>query len=361
MPVRNQQNFMSHSIRFFLVASWFACGLPIRAEDSPVTATIETTLATDGDQIRQLAFDGDPSTSFVSDGNPKPGDHFTLVFDKPVDLQSLTVTTGRADGRDLLDEGAVELSTDGKSFERMTSFTRGAAQLATVGRSTKAVRIATSAELPHALAIRELAIESEPPVTVFLYPVEFVVDTSDAPEMKEWIDNAAATCQRAYPMMNEELKAEGYKPPRLITMTLKSEYRGVAATSENRIVGSVKFFKEHPDDIGAMIHETVHVVQSYRGRRNPGWLVEGVADYVRFFKYEPGNLGPINARRAHYNGSYRVSAAFLAFLVERYDKDIVRQLNQLMRAGEYRDETFKVLTGKTLDELDDEWRATLAG
>ena len=43
-----------------------------------------------------------------------------------------------------------------------------------------------------------------------------------------------------------------------------------------------------------MIHETCHVVQRYRGRGNPGWLVEGVADYVRFFVYEPGKAGPVN-------------------------------------------------------------------
>lgn len=351
---------MSRSIRFFFVMLSFVSGTPRHENDSRVTATIETTLATASDQVRQLAFDGDPSTSFVSDGNPKEGDHFTLRFDNPVKLRSLTVTTGRADGGDFLEQGLIELSTDGKSFERMAGFASGAAQITSVDRSTHAVRIAASADSSHPVAIRELIIDSEPPVAVFLYPVEFVVDTSDAPEMKEWIDNAAAACQRAYPMINEELKADGYKAPRLITMTLKNDYQGVAEVSENRIVGSVQFFKDHPDDIGAMIHETVHVVQSYRGRRNPGWLVEGVADYVRFFKYEPGNLGTIDVQRAHYNGSYRVSAAFLAFIVERYDKEIVRKLNQLMRAGEYCDEAFKELTGKNVDELDEEWRAMLA-
>jgi len=59
----------------------------------------------------------------------------------------------------------------------------------------------------------------------------------------------------------------------------------VAATAGDRITGSVQFFKAHPDDLGAMIHETVHVVQHYQRRRNnPSWLVEGVADYVRFFE-----------------------------------------------------------------------------
>lgn len=356
---------MHSYLRFFLVAASVFYSSTAQAEpeaktdDSLVTASMESTLATAGDQIRQLAFDGDEDTSFVSLTNPTANDHFTIVFDKPVALNSITVTTGRPDGGDALTSGAVEVSSDGKAFERLAEFTDGVAQLKPDGRQVRAVRIALTADLPHPLIIRELAIESQPPVAVFQYPVEFIIDVSDAPEMKDWVENTARTCERAYPMINEELKSDGYKPPRLIWMALKTDYRGVAATGGDHIVGAVKFFQEHPDDVGAMVHETVHVVQHYRGRRNPGWLVEGVADYVRFFKFEPGNLGPIDARRAHYNGSYRVSAAFLAYLVETYDKDLVRKLNQLLRAGEYRHEVFKELTGKDLDVLDEEWRATL--
>src|SRR5206468_483753 len=103
-------------------------------------------------------------------------------------------------------------------------------------------------------------------------------------------------------------KSEGYRPTTQISLSIKKDYNGVAEASGNRIKGSVKFFKEHPDDLGAMIHETCHVVQHYRGRGNPGWLVEGVADYVRFFVYEPGKAGPVNPRRAHYNNSYRTTA-----------------------------------------------------
>ena len=53
----------------------------------------------------------------------------------------------------------------------------------------------------------------------------------------------------------------------------------MAATSGVLITGSVKYFRAHPDDFGAMVHETVHCVQSYGDRSNPGWLVEGIADY----------------------------------------------------------------------------------
>ncbi len=178
--------------------------------------------------------------------------------------------------------------------------------------------------------------------------------------MKEWADRAARICERQYPMINEELKSDGFRPTRLVRMTMKKDHKqNVAEVRGDRITGSVKWFTEHPDDVGAMVHETVHVVQGYRLPGNPGWLVEGIADYIRFFKYEPGKLGPIDKKRAHYDGSYRVTAAFLAYLTEKYDKQLVRKLNKMMREGEYKEEAFKIGTGKTLAELDKEWRATL--
>jgi hypothetical protein len=73
---------------------------------------------------------------------------------------------------------------------------------------------------------------------------------------------------------------------------------------------------------GAVVHELVHVVQSYgRVRRTdpdatraPGWLVEGIADYIRWFLYEPETRGAeINERnlsRARYDASYRVTGTF---------------------------------------------------
>jgi hypothetical protein len=100
-------------------------------------------------------------------------------------------------------------------------------------------------------------------------------------------------------------------------------------------------------------------VQLYRSRRNPGWLVEGIADYVRFFMYEPGKIGRLNADRAKYNDSYRVTAAFLAYVTEQHDPLIVTKLNSIMRAGKYREEVWKEITGKTVEELNQEWRRSL--
>jgi hypothetical protein len=253
----------------------------------------------------------------------------------------------------------LEISETGKKFEPAAKFTEGSVWQKLDRGLVKAVRIQPSEDLKHPLAIREIMIESDPPVAVFKYPVEFFVDVTDAPEMKDWAEKAAEVCERQYPMICEELKSDGYVPPHSVLMALKNDYKGVAATSGSRIVGSVKYFKAHPNDVGAMVHETVHVVQRYRGGGNPGWLVEGIADYIRFFKYEPGKLHKLDPGNARYDGSYRVSAAFLDYLTNKYDPQIVRKLNQIMRQGKYKDEVFKEMTNKTLPELDQEWQATL--
>jgi hypothetical protein len=89
--------------------------------------------------------------------------------------------------------------------------------------------------------------------------------------------------------------------------------------------------------------------------------VEGVADYYRFFKYEPGKLGVrLTPERAKYDASYRVTAAFLAFVTETYDPLLVKKLNAAMREGKYKPELWKELTGKTVEELGRDWQNSLA-
>ena len=156
----------------------------------------------------------------------------------------------------------------------------------------------------------------------------------------------ARVCERQYPMICDELASDGFKPLTVIHMALKNNYNGVAAAGGGRITGSVKYFLAHPDDVGAMVHETVHCVQLYRGRGNPGWLVEGVADYLRFFRYEALKPRPLAPERAKFDGSYRTTAAFLAFVTEKYDPQIVRKLNAIMREGKYKPEVWKDLTSR---------------
>jgi hypothetical protein len=123
--------------------------------------------------------------------------------------------------------------------------------------------------------------------------------------------------------------------------------------------------------VGAVFHELVHVVQQYgRVRRNnpaatstPGWVVEGIPDYIRWYIFEPQTRGaeiaPRNIERARYDASYRVSANFLNWVVANHDKDLVRKLNVVAREGNYSADLWTKLTGHTLQDLGDKWKASL--
>jgi len=351
-PIQSEELLPEHA----LSKNGLLSARPVQRQ--PVHATIETSLRTAPGEIRQFAFDGDPDSFFGSAHNATRTDHFTVLFDQPVSVKSVTVTTGRPlSGSDRLDAGVLEGSTDGNSFTKLAQFEGGVGRVEAAGLRLMAIRLRPTLDLQHPLTVREFAIESDPPVAAFKYPVEVVVDVTEAPEMKPWAESAARVCELAYPMINDELRSDGFKPPRLITVRLKNDYLGVAETpGGGQITASADYFKTHPDDVGALVYLTVHAVQGYPSYRNPRWLADGIADYVRFFKFEPGKLRPRNPDLERFDSSSRATAAFLAYLAMEYDRGIVRKINHIMRQGVYSEEIFQALTGKTVRQLDDEWR-----
>lgn len=189
--------------------------------------------------------------------------------------------------------------------------------------------------------------------------LDFTIDTTETPELKDWADKLRPEVEKWYPRIVQYLPSDGYSAPQSFTITFKN-MDGVAYTSGTSVVCAAAWFKAHPDDQGAVIHELVHVVQQYRSRRNPGWLVEGVADYIRWIKYEPPTKRPHpNPARAKYTDSYRTTAAFLEFVAANYDHEIAVQLNEAMREGRYRPELWSEYTGKTVDDLWAEYVKTL--
>ena len=352
------------SILFVAYVLTAADAPPVASAAAPVEATVETSLTTAVPQIRMFAFDGDANSYFASSNNAGPDDHFTLVFDKAVAVNAIGIQTGRVKGGDALDKGNLEVSEDGKKFETLAAFADGAVKADAKGRNLIAIRIKPMDDLKHPLAVREFSIESTPPVTTFKYPVEVLVDVTDVPEMKEWTEKSARINERAYQSICAELISDGFTPRTVVPMVMKNDYKGVAATyntqTTSKIVGSPAYFKSHDKDFGAMVHEMVHVVQNYHSRSNPGWLVEGLADYIRNYRWEPKKPRLLKPEQAKYDGSYQITARFLAFLMDTYDPHIVTTLNRIMREGKYTENTFKTLTKKTLPELGEEWKASLA-
>ena len=135
--------------------------------------------------------------------------------------------------------------------------------------------------------------------------------------------------------------------------------KGVAYTSGNTITIAGDWIKKSPDDYGMVVHELTHVIQQYRRtKRTDGWLVEGIADYVRYFKYEPGPSIGRMGRNANYRQGYRTAARFLDWIERTHDKGIVVKVNKALRKGEYKDDLFKEDTGKSLDDLWAEFSAS---
>lgn len=201
------------------------------------------------------------------------------------------------------------------------------------------------------------------------------IDTSKAPELKQWAEQTLApVLVEWYPKLVAMMPSEGYSAPNKFSISIRPG-DGVAATGGTRIgVNSTWLAKEvNREGVGAIIHEVVHVIQQYNwgGRRNggnppPNWLTEGIPDYIRFFKYEPQSHGAdmvwLKARpntALNYDKLYRISANFLDYVVVNYgaDKNLVEKMNAACRQGTYTDQMWKDLTGKTLVELNDEWKA----
>jgi hypothetical protein len=200
------------------------------------------------------------------------------------------------------------------------------------------------------------------------------IDTSETPDLTEWAHKELApVLQNWYPKIIKMLPSEGYQAPGSVRITFSPNMRGVAATSGTSVRCGAGWFRRQlqGEAKGAVVHELVHVVQQYgRARRTdpnatrtPGWLVEGIADYIRWFLYEPETRGAEvtsrNIARARYDSSYRISGNFLNWVTKTYDKNIVRKLNEAARRGRYKESLWKDATGHTVQELGDEWKRSL--
>lgn len=190
-----------------------------------------------------------------------------------------------------------------------------------------------------------------PPERPALPAIKVAVDTSDAPEMAAWAAQARELCEKSYPMILEHLGAPGFDPPKKVQLIFKKQ-KGIAGTSGTTITCAAAWFLAHPDDYGAVIHELCHVVQAYGGKPVPGWVTEGIADYVRWFNFEPPNRRPrVDPARAKYTQGYQTTAAFLDWIVRTKDKSFVNRLNDAARNGGYKPELFREFAGKPLDDL----------
>ena len=138
-----------------------------------------------------------------------------------------------------------------------------------------------------------------------------------------------------------------------VVFWIDPSYQGVAETGGGVARYNPAWLRSHPEDLDVVTHEVMHIVQDYKNY-NPGWLTEGIADYVRYV-YGVNNVKgdwtlPAWRPMQSYTNAYRVTARFLIW-AEKKNKKLVDKLDDSMRTGTYTPQLWVTLTGKTVDEL----------
>lgn len=160
-----------------------------------------------------------------------------------------------------------------------------------------------------------------------------------------------------YPVLTERYNREAQ---RRVVFTVDTSYHGVAAASNGRVIFNPDWFAKNPNDLDVVTHEVMHIVQNYGRSRVPGWVTEGIADYVRYkyglYNKEANWTLPELKPEHRYTSSYRVTARFFAWLEERRDPQIVDKLDKAARTDRFYDNIWEELTGRSIDELWDDYR-----
>lgn len=157
---------------------------------------------------------------------------------------------------------------------------------------------------------------------------------------------------KVYPVLVNQFNKDALKK---VIIRIDTAYDGVAYAIDGRIVISQAWLVKNPEDIDVVTHEAMHIVQAYHNVNAPGWLVEGIADYVRH-KYGVNNrnanwaLSPYHDGQ-HYKDAYRITARFLLWLEENKKAGIVKTLDHSLRAEKYTEDIWIKETTKSLDQL----------
>ena len=319
-----------------------------------VEALIYSTMPSTWANRPEMAMDGDPNTYFKSFYNMSDTDDLQVLLSRPITVRSLRITTGDAQSQDTLSDGHVEISSDGTTYKRGADFNReGVATLANAPIMALRIRLNPNRGVP-ALLVREITIDSDTKIThAQAGPGRPFSDISQAPDLAVWARRADREMESFWADTQALLYSPGFVTPNKVNIVYRTGegVTAVAAAGGGQITVNSAWARRMPEDTGLTVHEVAHVIQSMSAY-NPVWLIEGVADYVRWVKFEPQNHKPrIDPDKAKYSDSYRTTGTFLAWCEMKYDSTLVTKLNHAIRFGNYKPDLWQKFTGKDIDTL----------
>lgn len=195
--------------------------------------------------------------------------------------------------------------------------------------------------------IEKDSVTKNPYTLVFINP-----DTAFAKrgiELKQRMEDAFFT---VYPL---ETAAFNSNSAHKVVFVIDPGYDGVAESWSDTVRFNPVYMLRFPADVDVVTHEVMHIVQEYGYSAGPDWLTEGIADYARY-KYGVDNKGagwsmPAYKQGQSYTNGYRITTRFLVWLDEEVKPGIVKDLNDSLHSHAFNNDTWKQMTGKSVDEL----------
>ncbi len=166
------------------------------------------------------------------------------------------------------------------------------------------------------------------------------------------LNNLVCTFHTVYPQLFARFNTSA---PQTVYLDIR-DIDPPAYAGGDRITVKRQWMLDYPHDTDIMVHEGMHIIQAYSFGNVPGWLTEGIADFVRN-EYGLSNLGwSLQQYRygQHYSNGYGVAASFLQWIDANYaggGSSRVDQLNQLLRNGQYTNDIWAQWTGYDVDHL----------
>lgn len=324
---------------------------------APIEATLYSTMPSRWANRPELAMDGDAKTAFRSYYGMEEEDSFVVMFARPVPVRLIRAVTGEENGEDLLTNGVLEIADASGKFRKAADFKDGVAALASGSGVVTALRVRMNRgkAAPH-LVLREVTVGGTP-VHARRGSGRAFTELNGNKDLAAWAEKAERQMEAFWPDAAALLYSKGFVTPNAVNVYYETGPRvtPVAATGGGKMSVNTAWARAHPDDTGLTVHEMAHVVQSGGA---PGWLIEAVADYIRWVRFEPENFTyRIDPKTATPHDPYRTGAAFLGWCENHYDPRLVTKLNDAARFGRYSDALFEKACGKPIQTL---WAEFLA-
>ena len=139
-------------------------------------------------------------------------------------------------------------------------------------------------------------------------------------------------------------------PPTDVRVEIDRPGPGPGWTTDATIHLGERWFAEHPDDVGCVLHELAHAYMRAPDQPDAPWLIEGIADYVRDVLRHDASWTMAHHRQGSATAGYQTTAHFLLWLEAR-EPGSVAELSRRLSAGTYDEETFVEITERPLSVL----------